>query len=535
MASNILPQDAAVLYLRMSSSKQDKSLSAQREELHAYAAKQGYRVLREYVDEAISGDQTEKRTGFLRLREDAEHRRDFGIILVWDEDRLSRNDPLEVGYWLKPIRDAGIVVETPRGRVDWESLGGRLIYLIGQEMRHDFLRTLSRNVARGLLASAKQHRCGTGGASPQGLKGDPDRAAIVRRIFSDYLRAGASLRSVAEGLNRDHIPTPKGKKWSVTTVRYVLRNRKYCGDLVRFRFRAGKYHVIKDGEIVSRGKGDGFEEVEPMIVPNKFEAIIDRKTFKAAQAKMRRQKRDTAPRTGRRYALSGLLRCGDCGLVMCGVPHRRPGIVRSVYRCHTYQDGGKTACYRNQIKEDILLDCIVRMIEREYLSDRAVERFRKRLEEHQAASRKVVLVDTGRLRQRIKDLDRQIDQGAGRIFSAPEGLVGTIYAKLEQLREERGRLQADLQAAECPQDGSGDGDAQEVEEAIEALRNLRQAIREADPEDLRELLRQIVIKVELEFAHRQNGPRMVNELRGGTIFVRPNKALSSLLFTSLGS
>ena len=66
----------------------------------------GYKVVREYEDQAISGDDTERRDGFLQLREDAERRGDFGIILAWDQDRFSRNDPLELGYWLKPIRDA---------------------------------------------------------------------------------------------------------------------------------------------------------------------------------------------------------------------------------------------------------------------------------------------------------------------------------------------------------------------------------------------------------------------------------------------
>ena len=212
MAKNILPDKAAVLYLRMSSSKQDKSISAQRDELLKLAKFKGYAVVREYLDEAVSGDATDKRAGFLKLREDCEKGPDFSIILVWHEDRFSRNDPLEYGFWLKPIRDSGVVLETPVGRVDWESLGGRLLSLIGQEMRHDYLRQLSRNVARGQLASANNGGGGTGGSSPVGYrrKGDdilvdPYWAKIVRRIFREYLKAGASLRSVVDLLNREGV------------------------------------------------------------------------------------------------------------------------------------------------------------------------------------------------------------------------------------------------------------------------------------------------------------------------------------------
>lgn len=517
----------------MSSAKQDKSIPAQREELLKIAKRKGYRIVREYVDPAVSGDDTEKRTGFLRLRADCENGPDFSVILVWNEDRFSRNDPLEYGYWLKPIRDSGVVVETPTGRVDWETLGGRLISLIGQEMRHDFLRTLSRNVTRGLLASAKQQGGGTGGTSPQGLRNDPERAAIVRRIFADYLKPDASLRSVADGLNRDGIRSPKGKPWSVTTIRFVLRNRKYAGAYVRFKYRAGKYNGVKNGEIVSRNRADRFEETEPIVVENHHDPIIDRRTFEAAQEKLARQKRHTAHRTGRQYAFSSLLRCGDCGLVMGGQISRRHR-ERSVYRCHTYTDGGKGACYSNSIGEDVLLDCVVRKIEEHYLSDQAIDRllvkFRKRL----AADRATVPADADRLRQRIKILDEAIDKGTDRVLSAPEALLTTIYAKIERLREDRAELQRQLQAAECHGNGSGGEDEQKVEAAVLALRDLRQAFRDADPADVRELLRRLVVKVEVEFVHRHNGNRIDNTPTGGKIHVRPERAVS-ILFTSLGS
>ena len=67
--------------------------------------------------------------------------------------------------------------------------------------------------------------------------------------------------------------------------------------------------------------------------------------------------------------------------------------------------------------------------------------YRKRL----AARRRVVPADDdGRLQRRIGDLDRQIDQGVKRVLTAPEAVVGMVYAEIEKLRQERDRLQADL-------------------------------------------------------------------------------------------
>ena len=50
-------------------------------------------------------------------------------VLCWDQDRFGRFDPLEAGYWIKPLRDAGIRLETvAQGRIDWEDFAGRIIF-----------------------------------------------------------------------------------------------------------------------------------------------------------------------------------------------------------------------------------------------------------------------------------------------------------------------------------------------------------------------------------------------------------------------
>jgi site-specific DNA recombinase len=420
-----------------------------------------------------------------------------------------------------------------QGKIDWNDFAGRLIYLVQQEGKHAFLRDLSRNVTRGLLSSAQAGGGGTGGASPQGLRNDPERAEVVRRIFSDYLYPGSSLRSVASGLNRDGLRSPKGNLWTTTTVRYVLRNRKYAGDYVRFRFRAGKYHGVKEGEIVTRRKTDSFEEVEPMIVENHHKGLVDRNTFDAAQQKLSMQKRRTAKRSCRQYAFTGLLKCGDCGHSMTGRPYHRAH-RQSIYRCHHYTTGGRTACYSNTIRESDLLDLVVGKMQEEVLSEAAIDRllvaYRRRL-----AARQHTVPDTeSRLRKQIERLDEQIDQGAERVLAAPVKLVGTIYAKLDKLRAERDRLQAKLNAAGRPDTGSVAIDEKKVEEAARVLRDLREAFSDAESDDLRLLFQALLVKIEVQFSHKQEGDRTVNTPTGGTIVVRP-PSRSSILFRSRGS
>ncbi|MCB6646823.1 recombinase family protein [[Clostridium] scindens] len=59
-----------------------------------------------------------------------------------------------------------------------------------------------------------------------------EEAEVVRYIFNSFLE-GQSVREIAESLTEAKIPTVKGKEiWSSGTVRNMLRNEKYCGDVL---------------------------------------------------------------------------------------------------------------------------------------------------------------------------------------------------------------------------------------------------------------------------------------------------------------
>jgi DNA invertase Pin-like site-specific DNA recombinase len=119
----------------MSTAKQDTSIATQREAVERLAAKQGYTIIREYLDEGISGDDTERRAAFLRMREDS-RAGDFEVILCWDVSRFGRFDSIEAGYWIKPIRDAGVcLVTVGEGRIDWNSSQGRIVFGVGHRVR----------------------------------------------------------------------------------------------------------------------------------------------------------------------------------------------------------------------------------------------------------------------------------------------------------------------------------------------------------------------------------------------------------------
>ena len=60
----------------------------------------------------------------------------------------------------------------------------------------------------------------------------PEEAEIVRYIYDSFME-GWGVREIAEKLTAAHIPTVKGLAvWPVGSVYNILRNEKYCGDVI---------------------------------------------------------------------------------------------------------------------------------------------------------------------------------------------------------------------------------------------------------------------------------------------------------------
>jgi DNA invertase Pin-like site-specific DNA recombinase len=526
MAKPILSKaETCVLYLRMSSDKQDQSIPAQRDELSRYAAKHGYKVLREYLDEAISGDATEERTGFLTMRE-AVGSGEFAVILTWSQDRFGRFDPLDAGYWIYPFRQAGVRLETiSEGKIDWEDLAGQLIYSVNQMGKAQFLRDLSRTTTRNMLAAARKGTAGTGGRSCYGYRSKDGKvwiveveAGIVRWIFAEYLKPGASLRGIAAELNRRKVAPPQGKLWRDSSVRSILARRKYTGSFVYGSRNAGRYFAMRDDEIIPRRKTDKTTSAEPIIHADKFAAIVPQKTFDQVQRKLTERKGSTTRRTARQYPLAGLAKCGDCGGAMGGTTKH----TTTCYHCRTYHGSGSTACHRNVVAEPPLVAAVVRKIQDEYLSESALDRLRRSLAagQDEAGPRPE---DLARLRREIEVLDRKIDRGAARALEAPADLLPILYGKLEAWRTDRDRLKTELEALASRQARPDRKDGSDIDETIETLRDLAKAFRDAEPEDVRELLVSIVTRIELHFTHETtSGGREQNVFAYGTIHIRPD-------------
>jgi DNA invertase Pin-like site-specific DNA recombinase len=531
----------------MSTEKQEASIPAQRTEVEAYAAKHGYQIIREYKDEGISGDATEKRIAFQKMLADAKQLGDFGLVLCWDQDRFGRFDPLEAGYWIKPLRDAGVRLETvAQGRIDWEDFAGRIVYAVQQEGKHAYLRDLSRNVTRSMAAKARA--CGwNGGKAPYGYNlvegrlapGDPAEVEIVRWLYHTYARTDTSLRALLLSLNGRGVPSPRGKQWHVSVIRSILSAPWYKGAYAWNRRHLGKYHGVQEGEVRARklrGKtlyhnprqdwfvAAGYVE-QPLVAPDIWEAV---------QQKLAARRTKRTPHVGGgRFLLTKLVYCGHCGKPMYNRENvNSKGKKFPALLCSTYHMLGTCGSYRTA--QQPLVRVVARKIQERFTDADNVRLLREEIRRQLEARRQGNPGRKTALQKELKELTAKIERGVENLLAAPADLRGCLTEALRKLQAREAELKGEL--ATLAQSGPSEEDLlAQVDRAVAQLGRLPEALEKAQPALARAVLQQTVSRVEcwfdrVPYGERKGGKKLwTTPIVRGLIHVRPDAVLKDVL------
>jgi DNA invertase Pin-like site-specific DNA recombinase len=545
----------AVFYGRMSSDRQEYSIPDQRSAVLAYAAKQGYAVIREYLDEGISGDATERRFEFQRMIRDAREQRDFRAVLCWDQDRFGRFDPIEAGFWIKPLRDAGVYLDTvAQGRIEWDTFGGRLLYSVRQEGKHQYLVDLSHNALRRMIANA-QHGGWNGGPPPYGYvsvempgrppgakkwpkmlaPGAPRHVEVVRWLFRTYATRDVSLRWLGGELERRGVLTHRGRTfWSAATIRGILTRREYVGDLDWGNYPEGRYHNHRGGEIHPRDRAArparlrlGPEDL--VIVCGAHEPLVDRDLWEAVRAKLAGNQKNTTPhRGGGDLLLTRLLVCGNCGSPMSGTYGKSAVSRARYYVCGGFLRHGLRCCHNaHRVSEAAMTRLLVHKLQDEFLCPENLDALREEIRRQAEAARQGRPRRVREIRGRIADLTGKIDGGMDLLPGLPADLRDDMVTKIQGWKGQQERALAELAAAEAGPDVAAM--EREVEEAERQLWRLREAWAEADPAQLRAVLREHVDRVALYYECRQHGSRWKCQLAHGVIYLREDVRIPKLV------
>jgi site-specific DNA recombinase len=318
-------------YVRVSTSMQAERGLSPEEQRHAiedFAAEQRWQLVGIYEDSAISGS-LEERPGLSGLRE-VVAAGEVDVVLTRDMDRLARNLVLALGiageFAVANVR----IYELAKGAyVETDTPEQELNFNIGAAVAQFQRKQIGRNVSRSMPGRVKKGR--HLGApvygyrkTADGYEPDAAQAAAVNRIFEDFA-AGEPVFSISRALNVEGVPTRNGGQWHPQTLRAMLRNRFFIGE-VRYR---DEWHP---------GQHDG------IISPELFAEVqgrIERETTTATDSKGRTL--GNRGRPSHRALLAQRLYCGHCG--------RRMNVRgdRDQYTCATRYQRGPNACPQRPI------------------------------------------------------------------------------------------------------------------------------------------------------------------------------------------
>jgi DNA invertase Pin-like site-specific DNA recombinase len=519
----------------MSDEKQENSIARQRAQVEPYAAKNGYQIVKEYVDEGIPGDEERKRKAFMQMLAEAQQRQ-FQVILCDDKDRFARLDSINYGYYVKPLRDLGIkLVTVAQGVIKWDSFSARITDAVLQEAKKLESQATSRRVISRMLMMARQGKW-LGGPVPYGYRllpdpvlgkklvpGDPAHVRVVQLIFRLYGDKGFSLDMIGAELYARAILNPRGGvQWHKNTLRKILRNRKYVGDQTWNMGHAGKYSEVTGGDIRTSdsrlARRTCNEPEDWIVVPDTHEPLVERELFERVQARLVDNRQNTSPAPkDRPYLLSGLLVCGACGWRMIG--DTQSG--KRYYKCGQYHNVGSRSCGCNLIAEERLVRCILQRIEATLLNPTNVARLRAEVQQkadHYEQARPVLAAD---LEAKLAELQAKIDPALERMALIPPDLLPQYGAMVRGWNEEHERLQRELERTQKARPDTGPDIDATVQKVTESLYRLREAVLEGDPVLAREFLRRLITKVELFFDKVQGPKRYKNVFRRGVIYVDP--------------
>ncbi len=414
------------LYIRLSREDGDKeessSVTNQREILKRFINEnENFFIVKEYVDDGWSGTNF-NRPSFKEMIKDIEK----GIIdtvITKDLSRLGR-DYIDTGYYLQryfpehSVRYIAIL-----DNIDTiEDAGMSDIAPFKSIINDMYVKDISKKIRSSLTERRKAGNF-LGVTAPYGYQKDPNNkyhliiepkeAEVVRKVFALYLQ-GNGLTRIAQILTKDGVPVPgeardigKTKKtvlyssWKQTTIRRILENRVYLGDLVQFKRKNVNYKSKIRVKV---------PEEERVICKGTHEAIITEEEFNKVQQIL--NKNTSFKGTKHDYLFKGLLFCAECGarlnVTYSNYALKKYGEYRYTTICYSYSRLYSDICTRHSnsipVLEELLISHIKEVCQR-YISEDLqnelvkIAQQEKRKQQEQFDARKAI----EELEQKIED------------------------------------------------------------------------------------------------------------------------------------
>lgn len=304
-----------------------------------------------YTDEGISGTNTKKREGFNRMVADALDGK-IDLILTKSISRFARNT-VDTLTTVRKLKEKNVEVYFEKENIYTLDAKGEVMITIMSSLAQEESRSISENVTWGKRRSMEEGRFSLAYKYFLGYKKGDDgileiveeEAKIVRKIYQLFLE-GKTIRTIADYLTKQGIPTPRGKvRWSVSTIMSILTNEKYKGDALLQKTYTADFLTKKSK------KNHG--EVPQYYIKDSHPAIIDPVTFDLVQQEIERRRPDRR-QLHRSSSFTAKIICGECGSYYGRkVWHSNSKHRKYIWRCNQKYEA-ETTCSTPNLNESAI-------------------------------------------------------------------------------------------------------------------------------------------------------------------------------------
>ena len=372
------------LYIRLSREDDDKiemseSITNQKSLLTQYVKENSLRLVDIYIDDGYSGTNFD-RPEFKRMINDILKGK-INMVITKDMSRLGR-DYIGTGELIEKFFPShGVRYIAVTDNIDtYLDNSNNDVAPFKAIMNDMYAKDISKKIKSSLRAKQKEGKW-VGGRTPFGYMPDPnnknkliifeEQAAVVRRIF-DMCLEGLTCYKIALKLTNEKVKTPaeyysfEWKNsyhlnygvWNYKTIKDILTNRMYIGDLVQNKRNKVNYKVKK----IIKNNPENY-----IIVENTHKPIIEKEIFYEVQKRIpknvgRKDKKEV-------HLLDGLLYCGDCGHRI-SITSRRKKDNRCYTICNYYRSYMKNhVCTTHSNNYDELEKIIINSLTNLYLNN----------------------------------------------------------------------------------------------------------------------------------------------------------------------
>ena len=349
-------------YCRVSTDNEDQanSFESQRTFFRQYIERNpDWELYAIFADEGISGTNTKKRKEFNRMIACAKNG-DFDLIITKEISRFARNT-LDSIFYTRDLKKHGVGVIFLNDNINTLDGDAELRLAIMSSIAQEESRKTSERVKWGQKRQMEQGVVFGRSMLGYDLKDgkmtiNEEGAKIVRLIFHKFVDEGKGTHVIARELREEGIKPMRVKEWQNTVILRVIRNEKYCGDLVQKK--------TYTPDFLSHEKKYNRGQEEFVIIKDHHEPIISRELFDKANRILdaKSLSQEGKAKHSNRYPFSGKIKCGRCGAsYVARYKTRKDGSRYKAWRCyeaanhgrpHIDKAGNKKGCSGESIRNE---------------------------------------------------------------------------------------------------------------------------------------------------------------------------------------